>query len=75
MGGGRVNDLIIVGDEAWTPEEWEAEQARRAKIRPRTPAQIERRRETQRQWREKNREHYRQYGREWMRAKRRREAA
>jgi hypothetical protein len=24
-----MTDLVIVGDEAWTPEEWEAEQRRR----------------------------------------------
>lgn len=62
---GRVTDLIIVGDEAWTPEEWEAEQ-RRSHRTP-TPASRARGRERARRWRERHPELHRQRSRECMR--------
>lgn len=69
---GSVSDLIIVGDEAWTPEEWESEQERLERERKRgarrrlTPKYLA----YQRKWREQNREAIRAYQREWMRRKR-----
>ena len=58
----REQELIIIGDEAWTPEEW----ARRH--RPKTPEQIERARAYNREYRARNRDKLRAYNREWTRA-------
>lgn len=58
-------ELVIVGDEAWLPEEWEAEQRRRR--RPSTAAKKARDREYQRRYRATHREELNAYKREWMR--------
>ena len=60
-----MSDLIIVGDEAWTREEYEAQQRKRRKRHASSRYQ-----EYQRQWRERNRDELRAYKREWTRRKR-----
>lgn len=68
----RLPELIIVGDEAYTPEEWGAERLRRERKRARdrernrTPERLAYNREHIRRWRERNPD----YAREWMRRKR-----
>ena len=54
-------DWIIVGDEAYTPEEWEREQRQRKRPRNRIGYM--------REYREKNRERLNAYKREWKRNK------
>ena len=67
-----MSDLIIVGDEAYTPAEW----AKRERIRERERAygakNRDRLREYQREWRARpeNIHRKRKYNREWMRRKR-----
>ena len=51
----REHELIVVGDEAWTPEQWE----RRTRKR-------ERRRIYDREYYARNRERVNAYKREWM---------
>ena len=62
-----MKPLVIVGDEAWTAEEYEAEQARRERRREyeARPERRVRRAERYRRWVEANREHLRAYKREW----------
>jgi len=62
-------DLILVGDEAYTVEEWEALQrerdaARAYRSRPDVRARV---RAYFAAWREAHREERRAYNREWMR--------
>lgn len=72
---------LILGEEAWTVEEWRSglgadERAKHGihvKIERRRPTEEERqaaRRETKRRWIEANRERLRRYNREYMRRKR-----
>jgi hypothetical protein len=76
-----MTDLIIVGDEAWLPEEWEARQRRLEKDRERQrtlrddPEVRARVNAKNREWKRRNRERIRAYNREWMRAYRARKAA
>ena len=64
-----MTDLIIVGDEAWLPEEWDAEQRRRKRERSyeASPERRDAERKYQARWRESHREERRAYNREWMR--------
>lgn len=55
-------DLVIVGDQAWTREEWE----RRARPRPLTPEQRERKRAYARAYYWRNRDRINARNREWM---------
>lgn len=61
-------ELVIVGDEAWTQEEWEAEQAKRERKRAEKRAYNARPdvKERTRQWNAANRAKRRAYNREWM---------
>lgn len=68
-----MKDLVIVGDQAYLPDEWERLERRRQKEREyRSRPEIRARRlEEHRRWRERNRERVRVYNREWMRRFRR----
>lgn len=72
----RASQLILVGDEAYTPEEWGAIQRRRDRRREweRTyrarPEVRERLRLYQRAWRARNRDRLNAYNRERMWARR-----
>ena len=61
-----MTDLIIVGDQAFTPEEWEAEQRR---------LEIKRRYDRKRAHDPRRRAYMRDYMRRYMRAYRARKAA
>ena len=70
-------DLILIGDQAWTPEEREAYRNRRereyerARMRRATdPEYRERYNASKREWRARNRDRYNAYMREWMRQRR-----
>ena len=65
-------NLIIVGDEAFLPDEWEREERRRERDRQyRARPDIQpKEREYHRAWSERNRDHQRAYKREWMRRRR-----
>jgi hypothetical protein len=68
-----MSDFIIVGEEAWLPDEWERRQERNRRRRERyasDPVYREREQDGYRRWREANAEHVRVYNREWMRRKR-----
>lgn len=62
-----MKPLVIVGNEAWTAEEYEAEQARRERRQQyeARPERRARRAERYRSWAKANREHLRGYKREW----------
>lgn len=64
-----MSDLIIVGEEAWTAEEYEARQRRLEYDREysRRPEVRERRRIQHQKWQAANREKVRAYNRDWMR--------
>jgi hypothetical protein len=68
-----MSDWIIQGDEAWTSEEWEAEQERKrrhaaAQRRYLSKPEVrEHRRAYQREWYWRNVEKARAYAREWQR--------
>ena len=63
-----MTDFIIRGDEAFTPEEWEAYQRRREYETD--PERLTRKRENYRRWAEQNRDQLRVRNREWTRRKR-----
>lgn len=75
-----TDNFIIVGDQAWTPAEWEAEQARRARRRKGRPdlspeqaaLRLERKRAYMREYMRVylKQEKWRTYKREWTRRKR-----
>jgi hypothetical protein len=75
--GRLMQDLVIVGDEAWTREEWDKLERRRAYERdlkrrryhedPEFRAKVLR---ANRRWKEKNLDHRRAYERQWARDKR-----
>ncbi len=66
--------LILVGDEAYTPEEWAAgepaRQRRRERDRARYPERAAAQATYYREWVARNREHVREYHREWARLNR-----
>ena len=65
-----MKPLVIVGDEAWTAEEYEAEQARRERHRNLSPEARKRQAENHRRWVEANRDRVRTYKADWQRHKR-----
>ena len=65
-----MKPLVIVGDEAWTAEEYEAEQARRERARNLSPEARKRQAENHRRWVEANRDRVRAYKADWQRRKR-----
>ena len=70
MERGRLMELVIRGDQAWTPAEYEARQRRLRGDRERyqrDPERRAKRRAQNREWAEKNRKRLRVYNREWMR--------
>lgn len=77
----RAPEPIVVGDEAFTPEEWAAEQERRERKRAyqrayvRRPEVRERKRLYMRAWCARNRDRYNAWKREYMRAWRARSEA
>ena len=60
----REEDLIIIGDEAWTPEEWARRNSRHTNL---SPEKRERDRAYTRLYYARNREKLRAYKREWQR--------
>ncbi len=53
-----IDGFVLVGDEAWTPEQWAARERSNARRRDRS--------QQHREWVARNREHVRDYKREWV---------
>lgn len=72
-----MNNLVIVGDQAYTAEEWERLERKRAYQREysRRPEVRARKLEAYRRWRQRHLEHARAYHRDWMRRYRAEQAA
>lgn len=71
------NELVIVGDEAYTREEWEADERRAASKRAYRLRNPEKERARVRRWAERHPDQRRAYAREWQqryRAEKRRQS-